>query len=479
MSTDSLPISLPPLCVDLDGTLVRSDTLVESVLSVVRPAPQRLFGLVAALKRGKARFKAYVAERSGMEVDTLPYQAAFLAFLQEQKAAGRKLVLVTAAHRTVADQVAQHLGLFDVVMASDEGCNLKAKAKRDRLVAEFGEGGFDYAGNSHADLPVWAACRKAIVVNPDPGVERAARNVAQVEQVFCDRPRGPGPYLRAMRLHHWAKNLLVFVPLIAAHRIWDMTAFGQLIIAFLAFGFTASSVYLLNDLLDLTADRHHPVKKHRQLAAGNLSIVHACLLIPLLLLAALLISALLPSRFTGLLLVYYLCTLAYSMGLKRVMMVDVLMLAWLYVIRVLAGTAAVHITLSFWLFAFAMFVFLSIAMVKRHAELCRFKSLNQNVPKGRGYRIEDLGVLSDLGTASGFMAVLVLALYLNSPDVRALYDRPEWLWSLCPLMIYWISRVWILAGRGELEDDPLLFALTDKTSYLVGALGLAVVLYAT
>lgn len=471
--------ALPPLCVDLDGTLVRTDTLVESALDMLTAAPWRLFPMLARLRAGRAPLKAYLAAHGPIDPAALPYPARFLEYLKAQRAAGRRLVLVTAAPRATAERVASHLGLFDEVLASDDTRNLKGPAKRDRLVERFGRGGFDYAGDARADVPVWAACREAVLVNPGPGVEAATRRVARVSQVFADRPGGPGPYLKAMRLHHWLKNLLVFVPLIAAHRIGDLVAWGTLLTAWLAFGLTASSVYLLNDLLDLRADRAHPVKRNRPLASGNLSVVHAALMVPALLGAALLVAAPLPPRFLALLGVYYLCTLAYSLRLKRVMVVDVLLLAWVYVLRVLAGTAAVKISLSFWLFAFAMFIFLSLAMVKRHAELCRFKLAGAPVPAGRGYRTDDLGVLSTLGTAAGYLAVLVLALYLNSPDVRALYHRPEWLWALCPLVIYWVSRLWLLAGRGDLEDDPLLFTLTDRASYLAGAIGALVILYAT
>jgi len=465
--------------VDLDGTLIRSDSLIESALSVVKVAPAQLFKLPKQLKAGRAQLKAHLAAHAQLDPARYPYQAALLAYLRQQRQSGRQIVLVTAAHQTIAQAIADHLGLFDTVMASDGSVNLKGETKAAKLVERFGAGGFDYAGDSMADLPVWRQARHAILVNPQRGVAAAASQVASISHTFSDRPTGIGSYLKAMRPHHWMKNLLVFVPLIAAHQITDPAAFGQLLIAFIAFGLTASSVYLLNDLLDLGSDRSHPVKRLRPLAAGDLPILHACALIPVLLLAALLVAALLPERFMGLLTTYYLCTLAYSVRLKRVMMVDVLLLAWLYVLRVVAGTAAIGITLSFWLFAFAMFMFLSLALVKRHAELRRFEQAGLPVPSGRDYRIDDLGILSDLGTASGFMAVLVLALYIHSPDVTHLYRQPEALWMLCPLGIYWISRVWVRASRGQMDDDPLLFALTDRASYWVAGIALAIIIYAS
>lgn len=457
----------PPLCIDLDGTLIKSDILIESLFAMLKENFFLVFLLPLWLLRGKAYLKDQIAQRATVEVRLLPYHAGFLDFAKAQRAAGRKLVLATASHRRYAEQIASHLGVFDDVLASDATRNLSGSVKAQLLIARFGERGFDYAANAPVDVAIWRHARWAILVNPEPGAEAAARALGNVERVFDDRRGGLTPYLAAIRVHQWLKNLLVFVPLLAAHRITEWELFFDACLAFVAFSLCASSVYLLNDLLDLPADRAHPRKRERPFAAGTVRPIAGAALIPLLLLASLLVCVALPAIFSLVLLVYYACTVAYSFYLKRVVLVDVLVLAGLYTLRVIGGAAAVYVEPSFWLLALSMFMFMSLALVKRSAELYVQRAREVKRAKGRGYRTSDLEYLHSMGTASGYMAVLVVALYINGEAVAQGYQHPYMLWLVCPLLLYWVSRMWLKAGRGEMHDDPLVFAVKDRQSQLI------------
>ncbi len=467
-----------PLCVDLDGTLVRSDLLVESFLGLLKGDPLVALRAPLWLLHGKAHLKAEVAQRVNLDVTTLPYNARFLTYLKEQHALDRHLVLVTASHTKYATQVAENLELFDEVFATDATLNLKGDRKADALVKHFGEREFDYAGNSRPDLAVWRRARRAVLVDPDPGISRAAAGVVEVDTLIENGRPGISDYLKALRLQQWSKNVLVFVPLLGAHRMGELDLLAQAIIAFLAFGLCASSVYLLNDLLDLPADRMHPNKRNRPFAAGTVPITHGIVLVPALLFPAFGLALLLPPLFVAVLALYYLCTLSYSFWLKQVVLVDVILLAGLYTIRVLAGSAAVEIESSFWLLAFSIFIFLSLALAKRHTELKVLLDHGTQHASGRGYHASDLDALLSLGTAAGYMAVLVLALYINSAEVRVLYQRPEAIWLMCPLLLYWISRIWISSHRGKLQDDPVVFAFKDHVSRLVLLIAAAIVFIA-
>jgi 4-hydroxybenzoate polyprenyltransferase/phosphoserine phosphatase len=467
--------SVRPLCVDLDGTLIRSDLLIEAVFVLLKS--NLLYGLLLPvwLLRGKAYLKQQVADRVDLEVTLLPYDAAFLGYLRTQRAQGRRLVLATASNIKYAEQIAFHLGLFDEVLASDADTNLSGSRKRDRLVAAFGERGFDYAGNHAVDLAIWSHAGAAVLVNAPPELARRAEAVVPVAEVFAAARPGLKVYLNALRLHQWLKNLLVFVPLTMAHQFHEPALVLRAGLAFLAFGLCASSVYVLNDLLDLASDRKHPSKRLRAFAAGTLPIEHGVLVIPVLFGAAFALALRLPGWFPVTLGVYYALTLAYSLRLKQAVLVDVLALAVLYTLRVIAGGAATDLGPSFWLLAFSMFLFLSLALVKRYSELLLVQAQDKETAAGRGYQVIDLEALAQFGIASGYLAVLVLALYINSTAVGALYRHPEAIWLICPLMLYWISRVWLLARRNAMHEDPILFAIEDRRSHWLFAIMLAIV----
>jgi len=469
----------PPLVIDLDGTLLRSDLLQESALRLLHVAPLQALRMPVWLLAGKAVLKRRIAERVSIDVGTLPYDERVLAWIEDERARGRRVVLCTASDTRYAEAVALHLGCFDEVIASDGNTNVSARRKADELVRRFGVGGFDYAGNARDDLPVWAAARRAVVVSASDSVRDAAHRCAQVEREFQRPAAGPAQWLKAVRLHQWLKNLLVFLPLLGAHQLGDPGLLAQALLAFLAFGLCASSVYVLNDLMDLQSDRRHPRKRARPFAAGRLLPSTGLVMAAVLVLAAFVLAAFTGRAFMAWLAVYFAITLAYTFWLKRKLLLDALALAALYTLRIIGGAAAVSLTPSFWLLAFSLFLFLSLAFVKRYSELLVMQEEGRSTAAGRSYVTQDLALVAMLGVNAGFAAVLVMALYLNSENVLRLYRTPELMWLTVPLLLYWISRMWLKAHRGRMDDDPLMYAVRDPASLACGALFLAVLWLAT
>jgi 4-hydroxybenzoate polyprenyltransferase len=409
----------------------------------------------------------------------MPYHEELVEWLRSERACGRRLVLATASDEKLAQAVAAHLPLFDEVLASDGAVNRSAHRKAALLVEKFGERGFDYAGNSRDDLPVWERARRAIVVSAPSGVRRAAAERTEVEREFAGQRSGLRAWIKALRLHQWMKNLLLFLPLLGAHQIFDPDLLMKAVVAFFAFGFCASSVYVVNDLMDLESDRHHPRKRLRPFARGVLSPIVGVVVAGLLLMAAFVTAWQVAPAFFAWLAIYFAVTVVYTFWLKRKEIVDALSLAALYTLRIIAGGAAVGLAASFWLLAFSMFLFLSLAFVKRYSELQVMLAQGRGEAKGRGYRTDDLPLIQTLGVVAGFAAVLVLALYINGEAVLRLYSRPEVMWLTVPILLYWVTRIWIKTHRGLMHDDPVLFAVRDRVSILSGALFLAVMWAAT
>jgi 4-hydroxybenzoate polyprenyltransferase len=462
-----------PLCVDLDGTLIRTDLLVESIFVLIKKSPGYLFLFPIWLLNGKAYFKRQIADRVDLEVASLPYNQEFVDYLREQSKEGRLLILVTGSNVKFAQHIAKYLNIFQQVMASNEQINLTGHKKAERLVSIFGEKKFDYAGNDRSDLSVWAHSRQAIIVNPKARLKEAVVHLTELGRVFEDGKKGMRVYLGALRLHQWTKNLLVFLPLIAAHKLSDLTLLVSAVYAFFAFSLCASGIYLLNDLFDIPADREHPRKRYRALAAGSLSSAHAMSMATFLVIGGISLAFALPIKFMALLAAYLGISFTYSVWLKKVVLLDVIALASVYTLRILGGGAAVSIEPSFWLLALSVFLFLSLAMVKRYSELQATQRIGKLSLRARGYVVEDLETLAGLGQASGYMAVLVLGLYINGDMVRNMYSHPMLLWFLCLVLLYWISRVWIIARRGQMHDDPVVFAIRDRISLAsaIAALG--------
>jgi 4-hydroxybenzoate polyprenyltransferase len=461
-----------PLCVDLDDTLVATDTLLESLLALLRHRPLYVLLLPWWLIRRRSAFKRRVAEVAPLEVSTLPYRHDFLRFLKEQKEAGHRLILATGADRRLALKCSAHLGMFDEVLASDGKVNLTGQAKLRAIKSALGGESFVYAGNSSADIAIWQKAEQAVPVSVSTRVmSRLRQEGVAIKRAFPSAARPFRALWRAIRPIHWTKNLLLFIPAFTAHKFFEWRTLIEILIAFVAFSLCASAAYLLNDMLDLEADRQHPDKRYRPIASGELPLRIACWAFLLLLAAGAGAARLINPAFQHLLSIYFLLAVAYSMYLKRIVLLDVLALAALYGVRIMAGGAATRIPISHWLLAFSAFLFFSLAMLKRFSELQGVQLRGQNAAKGRGYMAVDLEQLAIFGCASGYVAVLVLALYISSThDVRALYQAPERLWLLCPCMLFWISRAWLLARRGQIEEDPILFVLKDETNWLVGVL---------
>jgi 4-hydroxybenzoate polyprenyltransferase len=468
-----LPTALPPLVVDLDGTLVKTDLLLESLLALLKQKPSSLLMLPVWLTRGRAYLKQQIARRVALDAATLHYRRDLLKYIREQRALGRTIVLATAADARYAQQVADHVKLFDLVIASDGTTNLSGESKRERLVSEFGDKGFDYAGNHRNDLFAWSSARRALLVAASPLVRSGAQRRTTIDRVFEAETRGLADYLRPLRPQHWLKNVLIFVPLLAAHRFHQIHLAQNAVLAFVAFSCCASSGYVINDLFDLMADRHHPRKRLRPFASGDLPLSYGLFVVPCLAALGFIVAATVSALLVTVLAIYFASTLMYSLYAKNIALLDVIMLAGLYTMRIMAGSAAIVIWPSYWLLALSTFLFFSLALVKRYGELVIMRRIDGNVAKARGYEIGDAELLAAMGVASGYVAVLVLALYITSATAQAFYGKRHILWFLCPLLLYWISYVWLTAHRGRMQDDPLVFATTDHTSRISGMLVLA------
>ena len=465
-----------PLVIDLDGTLINTDMLHESAMAAFRQNPLVVFKILFWLTRGKAYLKASLAKLTTINAETLPYNQVFLSWLQLKKDEGRYIVLSTASHSNYANAISKHLGVFDEVMSTDGIINLAGKHKSEALVTKYGKQAFDYAGNSNADLHVWKNSRNAIVVNASSSLVKKTQANFQVEKIFNKKKLTLKSIRQMFRFHQWLKNALLFVPVLAAHQLTDSGTWISLAIAFVSFSLCASAVYIANDLLDLNSDRLHPRKSSRPFASGDVSIVVGVILIPILLAISGFLASYLNPDFMVWLALYFVLTCAYSLYIKKIVLIDCMTLAVLYTIRIIAGAAAAVMSLSLWLLAFSIFIFFSLAFVKRYAELNAHVLKEQDLVHGRGYYTSDASLIQILGIASGYSALVILALYLNSEAVLSLYKNPKVIWAAIPIMLFWISWVWIKAHRNEMNDDPLVFAVKDKTSLFAGLM-LVLVLY--
>jgi 4-hydroxybenzoate polyprenyltransferase len=465
-----------PLCVDLDGTLLKSDSLFDSACQFMHQNPFRLWQLAQWLAGGRAHLKAEVARRAPLDAARLPYNVKLLSYLQSEQREGRKLYLTSGADGPLVERVAAHLGIFDGVLASDGVTNLTSREKLATLKARFGA--FDYIGNSCADLPLLTSAHLAMVANPTFGLRMALQTrKIPVAREFLDQKPLLRTLLKAIRIHQWAKNALLVLPLLLSHKLHP-AAISAAVAAFFCFSFMASANYLFNDMLDIGNDRRHSVKRFRPFAAGDLAVSSGMALALLLIAAALAIVPWLPHEFALWLGIYIVSTTAYSFYLKQIALVDVLTLSLLYTLRLLAGGAATGTEISHWLGGFSVFLFLSLAMVKRFSELETLRQRGIKATYGRGYLVADIEQMRAFGTSSATAAVVVFAMYISRPDVTVLYKHFSWLWLIVPLMLFWLYRVWLLGSRGEMDDDPVVFALRDWVSLAVGVCVLAVAILA-
>lgn len=469
-------MSNKPLIVDLDGTLVKTDVLFEQVIEILKRNILYVVLLPIWLSRGRAYLKCRLADLSNLDISLLPKNQQVLSYIEQEKSKGRKVFLATATHENNIKKNGYLAGMFDRVFASCSTLNLSGENKRKRLVEEFGERGFDYIGNSDDDVVVWSSAENAIVVSESASLIKRAKKVCNVVQEFRSRGSFYSALGRQLRLHQWVKNSLIFIPLLAEHALSDLAVVSQGVIGFFCFSILASSVYILNDLVDLSSDRKHHKKHKRPIAAGDISIPKAIVLFPILLVLAFVLAFIfLPPAFLVVLGAYYLATLAYSFKLKKHAIADVITLAMLYTLRIFAGSAVLMILPSVWLIMFSIFIFLSLALLKRFSEIHNTKEESSTI-SGRGYIGSDQHIISQLGVTSGLLSILVFGLYVNSDRVQAIYSRPEMLWCVSIILIFWIARVWVLGHRGMMDEDPILFAVKDKISVLCGALVLGVMI---
>ncbi len=455
--------SRPPLIVDLDGTLTPTDTLIESVIQLVKQSPLNFLRLPLWIFRGRATLKHEVASRTSISAENLPYHEPFLAYLRSERNDGRRIILATAAHRAIAENVSAHLGLFDQVLATDENHNLKGAAKLHAIQEAIGAD-FVYAGDSRADIPIWEAARAGVLVGVSPGIAASIRQKIPIEQEFSKEKIGLSLWLKAFRAHQWLKNLLLFVPLFTAFSFFDGGKLSAILIAFIAFSLAASATYIINDLLDLESDRAHPRKKNRPFAAARIPILKGLGVAISALGVSLALAFAVSTGFLLVLLLYIALSSAYSWLLKEYVLLDVIVLSVLYTLRIFAGSVAVEIPISSWLLAFSVFVFLSLALVKRCSDLVTLDQIGRDRTRGRDYRVTDLVVLWPLGVGASLSAVVVFGLFITSPETLVRYNTPTLLWLVGIGLIYWLGRLWIKTSRGEMDDDPMIYAVANRGS---------------
>ena len=457
------------LVVDLDGTLLRSDMLFESFWSAIGQDWKSIFGAILTIFKGPAALKSYLAENSKIDVSVLPYDFKLIEFVKSWRENGDKTALVTASNSKIAMDIATHLGIFDEVHGSNETTNLKGVTKGKFLAEKFKKEDFAYVGDSVADLAVWEKSSKIITVNASQNLRNRVEKIGKPFEHLTTVENSVRPYLKALRPHQWLKNSLVFVPILTSHNV-NTESFLNSIAAFLAFSLVASSVYILNDLLDLESDRIHPRKRNRPFASGNTPISHGSLMIFGPITLGILIASQIGWEFLLVMLCYTLITTAYSLYFKRLVVLDVCLLALLYTTRILAGGIATDITLSVWLLAFSIFFFFSLAAVKRQAELVDLAKRKNLSVSGRGYHVDDLPIISMIAIGSGYVSVLVLALYINSPEVLKVYSNPTVLWGICCILLYWVTNIAVATHRGTMHDDPIIYAIKDRVSQFCGIL---------
>jgi 4-hydroxybenzoate polyprenyltransferase/phosphoserine phosphatase len=472
-------MTLCPLVVDLDGTLIKTDMLYESILALCYQQPLKIPQMLWWLTKGMATFKQKLANAIKFNPAIIPYNQLLLQFLQEQRALGRHLILCSGTNIKLAQAIADHLQIFSEVIASDGTINLIGSDKATALTKRFGVKGFDYAGNANSDLAVWQQAKQAIVVNASQSLLEAASAISIIAYIVPAAPHKLSHWQRALRPAHWVKNILLFVPLLTSLHIKEASAWWALGKAFIAFSLCASAVYIINDLLDLASDRHHPYKRQRPFSCGQLQLSYGMLLIPILLLISFSLACMINNNFLICLSCYLVLTCAYSLFLKPIILVDCFTLTILYTLRVIAGSVAITQPLSFWLITLPMFIFLSLALIKRYAELTIQLNSGKQKIHGRGYCTTDTPLLQTMGISSGYAAILVLALYLNTGINPQIYRNPALIWGTIPVTFFWLNWLWLQAHRNKIRIDPVIFAMTARPSLISGIIFLLLMIAGT
>jgi 4-hydroxybenzoate polyprenyltransferase len=452
-----------PLVVDLDGTMIMSDSLVESVVIFIKKSLFNLLMIPLWLSKGKATFKCKIANHVTLDVNNLPYNQRLLDYLNAEKIRGRRIILATAAHKSIAEAISKKLGLFENIIATNLVVNMKGKNKLEAIKTLVGKN-FVYAGNSSDDIPIWMSAKAAILVNTSNKINKLVKGIIPVEQEFNQNKIDIYIWLKAIRIHQWLKNLLLFVPMLAAFVFFDLNKLGLIILAFFAFSFAASATYIFNDLLDLENDRNHYIKKHRPFASGQLSISIGFIVALILVTVGIYFAHLISNAFLIIVLSYLILANLYSYSLKKILLIDTIVLSILYILRIISGSIALEINTSAWLLVFSFFIFLSLALVKRCTELISLEMHGKEYIDGRDYKVSDIRILCPLGVCAGLIAVLVLTLFINDQTTQNRYKTPELLWINVIIITYWISRIWLKTIRGEVHSDPVIFTIDDSIS---------------
>ncbi|MDT3740591.1 MAG: UbiA family prenyltransferase [Candidatus Kapabacteria bacterium] len=459
-----------PLCVDLDGTLLKTDLLYESVIYLLKKNFFYIFLLPVWILKGRYFLKFKLLEYVSPTISSMPFNDDVIEFVKSEREKGRKIVLVTASAQPLADKAADFTGLFDEVLASKDGTNLLGSEKAKLLKEKYGYKKFDYIGDSPKDLQVWENSDIAHIVSTDKSLIAAVNKTTKTGRIFQHKVNKLKVIIKQIRVHQWIKNLLIFLPPLLAHKI-IIGDYISAIWAFFAFSFIASGIYVINDLADIESDRNHSGKKNRPAASGQISILACIKLIPLLLIAGFVISLLtLDMEFTLILLAYMIITIMYSFKLKKIYLLDMITLSMLYSIRLISGGIASDTILSPWLFSFSLFIFLSMGAMKRYTELLVLSVDNKTKTRGRDYYVEDIPLITTIGISAGIVSTLIFTLYIDNPDVMVLYNTPFYLYFITPVVLYWILRMWFITHRGLMNDDPIVFALKDKVSYIVAVI---------
>jgi 4-hydroxybenzoate polyprenyltransferase len=464
------PEILPPLCVDLDGTLSRSDTLMDAIVLLFSRSPILIIQVFLSIFSGKAAFKGAVAKAIDWQHFRFCWNESVMQYIKQESAKGREVILATGAHAAIAEQVVEKFPCFSGFVATSADENLTGKRKAAALVQRFGSKSFDYIGNDKVDIPVWRAARKAVLVNCDKSIYQQLERESIDYEVLLEKEGALASLLRALRPHQWVKNILVFFPLCAAHMFVDAVAWGNALLMFVAYCLTASSFYVFNDMMDIHADREHPKKYERPFASGALSPLFGIFYFLVLLASGLAAASVIPGQGALLsLLCYIVLNASYTIWIKSSVLLDVIVLGLLYMIRIISGGLAVGATPSSWLLAFSAFLFLSLGLVKRYSELVLKQDSGIEKVAGRGYKPSDSTFVFMLGLTNGLLATLVLAFYVNSDSAFQLYTNPYLTWAVVPAVLYWVSRIWLIAWRREMNHDPVVFAVKDMPTYLTAA----------
>lgn len=460
------PNSLP-IIVDLDDTFLNSDLLVEAFIVLLKKNPFYIFPCLLWLIRGKYFLKENIFKRVEIDYTLVPVNKELKSFLELESANGRKIILATGSLQNTAYEIGKLYPVFNEIHGSIGDINLVGRKKSNFLIEKYGQGQFDYIGNSKADLEIFDSCRIAYLVNPSKSVEGKVIKTGKLKKCWRTKKSMFLASIQSIRIYQWVKNILLFVPLFTSHSYNSFDSVIKVIVAFFAFSFIASAGYVINDLMDINGDRTHTTKKNRPFASGNLSLLSGFTITCLLIIAGIYLSSLLNGTFMVILILYFFLSVGYSIHLKKIVLYDVFLLATFYTMRVISGGIVTDISLSFWLIAFSIFIFLSLAFIKRYSEIIQVTHTKNIKKNRRDYSFEDIPLLQIMGVASGFLSAIVFSLYINSPDVELLYAYPKLLWLLCLLQLFWICRVWLVTSRGEMTDDPIIFTLKDPVSYVI------------